>query len=354
MVRNRGGLLASVGLVAIAASRFASFGRVAEGEGAGGGGGAAVVEEDDFFADPAGAGGGAPAPTAEEEAAAAAAAAAAGAEGGAAEIPEWVKSFSGDKPKEGELSNQEWIAKLGVKDLDGLATIARDNQKALRESGRVKVPGEGATEAELKSFREAVGAPLEPTGYEIALPEGADGFELDTALIDAFRPIAHKWNIPAAAFKELGGALLASQLEGFQGEHATHGADKAAKLVEWGKTGDVEQAKAEFKRGQQFLNLKVGDIQKIQIGFGAGATMDLLRTIGQRAGEDFFAGNGNGALASFGYSDLASAEKALNDMIGDKETAAKIRAKDPVTVQRYNGLTKAVAAFREQASRGSR
>jgi hypothetical protein len=74
---------------------------------------------------------------------------------------EWMKSFSAEKGEGEDVSNQEWLAKLGVKDLDGLAKIARDNQRALRESGRVKVPGDGASEADVKAFREAVGAPLE-------------------------------------------------------------------------------------------------------------------------------------------------------------------------------------------------
>jgi hypothetical protein len=78
-------------------------------------------------------------------------------------------------------SNQEWVAKLGVKDLDGLAKIARDNQKALRESGRVKIPGENATDEEKAAFREAIGAPKEAAGYEVAMPEGAEQYELDTA-----------------------------------------------------------------------------------------------------------------------------------------------------------------------------
>lgn len=351
MVRIRGGLLASTGATALCFARFASFGRVPEGEEPGGGGApAAAVEDEDFFAEPGG--------DADAEAAAAAAAAAAddpeaaaaAAAAAAAEAPEWVKSFSAEK-KEGELSNQEWLAKLGVKDLDGLAQIARDNQKALRESGRVKVPGEGATEAEVKAYREAVGAPAEAKGYEVGLPQGADGFELDLGVLEPMREIALKHNIPTAAFKEMGELLLKGQLDGFQGELAQHGTDKAAKLKEWGV--EAEQGKAEFKRGQQFLGLKVGDIQRMQTGFGVGPTMDLLRMVGQRAGEDFFAGNtGNAAAARFGVTDAESAQKAIDAMTGDKDTAAKLKAKDPITVARYNGLIDAKAGFLERASRG--
>jgi hypothetical protein len=60
MVVNRGGLLASTGALAlIASSRFASFGRVPEGEQGGGGGAPAAADvEEDFFADAGAATGG--------------------------------------------------------------------------------------------------------------------------------------------------------------------------------------------------------------------------------------------------------------------------------------------------------
>jgi hypothetical protein len=346
--------MASLSAAALVASRFANFGRVPEGDDAGGGGsGGAAAEEEDFFAD---AGGGAGSGEGQGDAGGGGTGAGSGAageddnKGAALEVPEWAKSFSGEK-KDGELSNQEWLAKVGVKDLDGLAQIARDNQKALRESGRVKVPGEGATEADVKTYREAIGAPLEAKGYEVALPEGASGFEIDTAVLDPMRDIALKYHIPAAAFKEMGEALLKGQLDGFQGELAQHGADKTAKLKEWG--AEAEQGKAEFKRGMVFLGLKVGDVQRIQTGYGVGPTMDLLRSIGQRAGEDFFGGNNSGSREQFGVADLAGAKAQLDAMIGDKDTAAKIRAKDPVTVQRYNRLTAAVAHYRQQEAKGS-
>jgi hypothetical protein len=337
MVRNRGGLLASTGAIALGFARFASFGRVPEGEGGEGAGDAAVVEEEDFFA---GTGAAEEKPGEEKP----------GEEKpGEAEPAEWMKSFSGEK-KDGELSHQEWLAKIGAKDVDDVVGRYRELEKAHRASGKVKVPGEGATEAEIKSYREAIGAPLEATGYEVGLPEGADGFELDTAMLEPMREIALKYHIPAAAFKEMGAALLSGQLAGFQGEIAQHGVDKNAKLKEWGP--EAEQGKAEFKRGQQFLGLKVGDIQRIQIGYGVGPTMDLLRLIGQRAGEDFFAGNA-GSTERFGVADLASAQTQLNAMIDDKPTAAKLRAKDPVTVKRYNTLTAAVAHFREKAAKAA-
>ncbi len=61
-----------------------------------------------------------------------------GGEGGGA--PDWFANVS-DKMGDGETaSNRDWLGSLGIKDLDGLVKVARDNQRAVRESGRVKVP----------------------------------------------------------------------------------------------------------------------------------------------------------------------------------------------------------------------
>jgi hypothetical protein len=344
MAGTRGGLLASAATVAL----------VGLGIGFGSGGfvdpGLCSIEgeDDDFFGD-AGGGGGetltgeAPAgetppgetppgeaPTGETPAAA-----------------EWMKSFSAEKGEGEDVSNQEWLAKLGVKDLDGLAKIARDNQRALRESGRVKVPGDGASEADVKAFREAVGAPLEAAGYAVELPEAAKGFELDTAFIDPMREIALKHNIPLAAFKELGDAFMAAQLSSVQGDATAANAERDATLKAWGPA--ATQGKEEFRRGLDVLGLKTADAKAIERGLGAKGTLELFRKIGQMAGEDFFAGNGGRPAERFGVADLATAQAQLAAMESDKDTRAKIRAKDPVTVNRFNRLTDAIAHFKEKA-----
>jgi hypothetical protein len=324
---------------------------VPEGDdtGGGAGGGAAAVEEEDFFAGtetPAAAPVGEAKPGEEKPA---------GEEKPGEEKPgegavaEWMKSFSGEKPGEGQLSNQEWLAKIGAKDLDDVVTRYRAAERGLRESGKVKVPGEGATEAEIAAYREAIGAPKEAGGYEVALPEGAKDVEIDAAFMDPFREIALKHNIPKAAFADLAAKFMESQYGSMVEEASRLNADKAAKVKEWGP--EAEQRKEEFRRGMNALGLKVADISKIQTGFGAGATLDLFAKIGQLAGEDFFAGNGGRAADRFGVANAEGAKKAIDAMISDTETAKKLRNKDPVTVARYNRLTDALAHFRSLESK---
>jgi hypothetical protein len=353
MVVNRGGLLASTGAIALMAARsWRARAPEGEGEGAGGGGSGAGDEDEDFFGGGSGEGDGSGDGTGDGSGDGTGDGSGDGTgegEGGELEIPEWAKSFSADKPGEKELSNQEWIAKLKLKDLDSVVQLARDNQKALRESGRVKLPGDGATEAEVKAYKEAVGAPLEASGYAVDLPAEAKGFELDTAFIDPMKEIAAKYHIPAAAFKELGERFMAAQLESIQADGANNVAERNATLKEWGPS--AEQGKEEFRRGLDALGLKAGDAKAIEAGFGAKRTLELFRKIGQMAGEDFFAGNGGRPSERFGVSSAEEAKKQIDAMVADPETRKKIRAKDPVTSQRYNRLTEALANFRAQAAK---
>ena len=61
-----------------------------------------------------------------------------------------------------------------------------DTQKALRDSGRIKVPGENATDEERAEFRQQMGIPDAPDGYEITVQKPADieVGEADQAFID--------------------------------------------------------------------------------------------------------------------------------------------------------------------------
>lgn len=264
-------------------------------------------------------------------------------------VADWMKTFSGEKVGE-DISNQEWLAKAGVKDLDGLAKIARDNQKALRESGRIKIPGDNATDEERAAFREAIGAPKEASGYEIVMPEGSEEFEVDAAVIDPLKEIAHKHGIPKVAFKELADVFLQAQLEDAKEEVARTDREAAEHRKGWG--AESGQKTEEFRRGANWLGLTAPDVQAIQREFGAGKTLDLFAKIGRAMGEDFFK-EGNPAQR-FGVASTEAAQAAVDRFVNDKELVAKLNAKDPATVQSYNRAVEALAEWRSHDSKKKR
>lgn len=339
---TRGGLLACSATAALAAAEFGLCSIEADGGDGGGGGGAADLLDD----------GGPPAgdPPAGDPPAAADPPAGdppAGDPAATGDAPEWIKSFSADKGDGGELSNQEYLLKSGVKDLDGLVKRFRDTERAFREGGKVKVPGENATDAEKQAFREAIGVPATVEGYETALPDGLDPakYELDGTFLDPLKTVALEHNITGPAWKAISEAFMRQQAQNAADEAQRHNSEKADTLRDWGAV--AEQRQEEFRRGAQLLGLNRSDVMAMQSGLGARKTLETLAKLGGMAGEDVLTGTGGGGAQRFGVSSSADAQKQLDAMIGDPETATKIRSKDPVTVDRYNRLTEAKAYWRE-------
>lgn len=270
----------------------------------------------------------------------------AGDAGAALEVADWMKSFSGEKAGD-EPSNQEWLAKTGVKDPDGLVKIARDLRRAQSESGKVKIPGENATDDERAAFREAIGAPKEAAGYEVTMPEGAEQYHLDTAVMEPLKVIAHKHGVPAPAFKEMADVFLAAAVDDAKSEVARTDTEAADQIKEWGPLAG--QRKEEFRRGAQLLGLGKGDIAAIQREFGAGKTLALFAKIGELAGEDFFA-TGNPSQR-FGIPNLEAAQAQLDGLINDAGFNNLLRAKDAAAVAKYNRAVDAVSSFKAAAAR---
>lgn len=341
-MRIKGRILAGVAMGPMTANerRLGRYIRDGEGHQAGGGSGAAGLLEDE-----AGGGGGG------DGTGGGAADGAQGGDGGAAADIAWASGVSADKGEGDDPSNLDWLRSSGVKDLNGLVKVARDNIKAVRDSGRVKIPGEGAKPEEIKAYREAIGVPNDAAGYVVELPQvaGQDGqFELDSAFLDPMRKIAHETNVPASAFKALAAQFITAQMEGVQAEIIQRDTAREDKVKEWGANAAAN--KADFRRGAQLLGLDTAAIGRLQNG-DVGLLMDTVAKAGALAGEDFFA---DGERQNFGVTSEAEAQAELDRMTSDKDVYAKIKAKDATTVQKYNRLTAAVASFRARKAGSGR
>ena len=352
----RGGLLSSVATAALGIG-FAGFNAPGicsiDGGGEGGGGGGAA----DLLDDDAGGGSGSGSGSGSVDGGSGSGSGSGSGDGGAGGGDggsggggdlnfDWAVGVSAEAGDGKDTSNLDWLKGTKVKDLDTLVTIARDNQKALRESGRIKIPGADAKPEEVKAYREALGVPDKPEGYEIKLPEGIDGekYAIDEHFLGPLRQVALDNHIPGAAFSAFADAFIKQQAEDMQAEAARNDQALQDHLKSWGASAAAKRE--EFKRGTQILGLDRAAVQKIQAGFGVGPTLDLLAKIGSLAGEDFFAGGQ--AAEKFGVADLESAQKQIDAMINDPATAKKLRDKsDKALVEKYNRLSDAVARFKE-------
>jgi hypothetical protein len=197
-----------------------------------------------------------PAPAGNGEAPPAAAPGAPGAAGGEAPAaapaadPDWYGQVSGDVLDGEKVSLRDWLKAAGVKDLTGLAKIARDNQVALRASGQVKLPTSESSAADVAAYHKAIGVPDDVAGY--AMPEakdaagkvliGDDGqpVPLNKPLLERLASTALKAGVPKAAYEALVNDFVQAQLEDVATEDATQQAQAQAKLKSWGSEGQAK------------------------------------------------------------------------------------------------------------------
>jgi hypothetical protein len=88
------------------------------------------------------------------------------------------------------------------KNLPALAKSLKETKAALsqRQEGLVKLPGAEATPEEIAAYRQAVGVPETPAGYELQLPEG---IEYREDVLNSLREKAHGLGITPAQLSEL-------------------------------------------------------------------------------------------------------------------------------------------------------
>lgn len=100
---------------------------------------------------------------------------------------------------------------------------------------RIRLPGPNATAEDMQKFRRGLGVPDEAKGYEVKLPDGVNISEMDNALIDMVRPIAHQANMSQKGFNEMIAGLVTKAKE------VEAQADKALKDAAAAATADLKK-----------------------------------------------------------------------------------------------------------------
>ena len=115
-------------------------------------------------------------------------------------VDSWQEQLEGD-----EFADLRKTA-ANYNSLPGLIRGLKDAKTALHEKtdGLVKIPGEDATEEEVSAYRNAMGIPESPDGYELI-----EGIELDDDVASLIRERAHGSNASQADLT----AFLETQLE---------------------------------------------------------------------------------------------------------------------------------------------
>lgn len=109
--------------------------------------------------------------------------------GGQAERPKWMDGLPDEHKQNEELYGYESI---------GDAVNSLIELKA--NSGGVKIPGKDASEEDIKAFRDALGVPEAPDGYEVARPTDLPkGMKYDETLEGEFLKVAHEHGMTPTA-----------------------------------------------------------------------------------------------------------------------------------------------------------
>ena len=184
-----------------------------------------------------------------------------------------------------------------VKNFDDLVGQFVNGQKVIgqKTEGMVKIPGEDASEEDVKAFREAMGVPEKPNDYEIGRPEDIPEDRYDVEMEKKFRGIFHELNLPKQTAETLHGRyneLQKARMEAMeQAEQKQIEDTEKALKKEWG--GDHAANMETAKRAYAKLGLE--ELAQIT-GMGDDARfLKAVFDLGQKISEDgHIKGDGGG------------------------------------------------------------
>lgn len=262
-----------------------------------------------------------------------------GGDGGAGVVdPDWYGGLSADAGEGETASNRDYIKAKGFKDLDGLVKAYRFAEKGLHDSGRVKVPGDGATAEDVASFRSAIGVPENADDYEVKLPETSGGLELNGDLIGKLAGIAHEAGTPKAAFETIANAFVAHQVEEHIAEVKRQDDLTQKVLAEWGADKDAKLA--DCQAAMRGLGLDRSKVAQLQAAWGSDEALKFLAKIGGGMAEDTLITGGTGR---FGVS-ASEAQAEINRMKTDQVMMDKIMIPGSPERQRWDRLNDVIDA----------
>jgi hypothetical protein len=247
----------------------------------------------------------------------------------------------GDEP-----SLRDWAKSAGVKDANHMAKLLRENMKAVRDSGRVKVPGEGASAEEIATFRKAIGVPDDVKDYKRPELKGEDGQPLTDAegnslvlpKIENIIGIAHKHGIPAAALEATLQEIAEADLLEMQTVESEIKQRAAEHVKKWGEQ-KTENAAA-VTRAIEAMGWTAEEVLKIRAAVGPERALDQFAKIGRGISEDTMVDGGS--KTRFGVSP-AQAQQQLNQKMANGEWASKAIVPGTPENAEYNRLNDAIA-----------
>lgn len=161
----------------------------------------------------------------------------------------------------------------------------------------VKMPKQGAPEADIKAFRQRLGMPADPKEYDFSTIKDAAGQPIAQALSDTLRNSAHQAGLNKEAAATIAAAVQKSLDDAKAAEKAIADAkvdtERAKLKTDWGPNYDYNHLKA--MEGARRLGISPEAVELMEKQVGYAAVMNAMRKIGVGTSEDNFIERGAGS-----------------------------------------------------------
>lgn len=261
--------------------------------------------------------------------------------------PDWYGRLSAEADGE-NASNLDWIKAKGFKDLDGVTKALRSAEKAIHDSGRVKVPGDGSSAEELAAWNKAIGVPEGVEGYQVPKLQDASGavVDLDDGLLGKLLPDALSLGIPASAMNGLMERYLQHELDRI----ATEDAKNVADAVAWEKQqGAAARGKiAAIGQLQKALGLTTDEMLGVRQLLGSGRMLDMFSRLGEGMAEDKLITGGSERYGVSGREAQGEIDQMKARGAKDRDYVNAVQTPGTPENERWNRLQRQVAAEAER------
>jgi hypothetical protein len=262
--------------------------------------------------------------------------------------PDWYASLSaeadGDNP-----SHRDYVKGKNFKTIDDMAKSYREAEKALRDSGRVKIPGADAKPEEVAEFRKLLGVPDDAKGY--AMPEitNADGNPVplnDTLLAGVFED-AHAEGMSKAPMDNLAAKFVQRQLDMVADQDSQLQAAADAVVKSWGNQATEKLAAVD--RAASALGLSRNEMLGMRSALGSEKLLLMMARLGEGMAEDVMITGGKGR---FGVSGV-EAQAEMNRLKTNPDFYAKAIQPGTPENARWNRLQSAVADYADAQAKAT-
>jgi hypothetical protein len=250
-------------------------------------------------------------------------AAGAGGQGGAAP-PDWFAKLTGDADMKAWAESKGWKDPASA-DPFAVAQSYYNLEKLFGadKAGRtIQLPKDANDKAALDAIYDKLGRPKDATGYEIALPEGAD---------PAFANTAKDWFHKAGLTKDQAKAVTdnyrAMELDLAQKTEVQHAQQVEALQQEWGGQFDrrVETGRAATKAA----GLTEQHVKAIELALGPASAAKMFEFFGRNYVEAGPPGNDQRGGSSFNNVTPAGAKQKMDQLRADPNFTARYHSPDP-------------------------